>query len=376
MASSTSAPHLWLRAEVKAQEHRTPLPPAACAELLAAGFSITVEKSFPEEHRARCFPDAQYADAGCVMAEPGTWQTEAPRDAYILGLKELPEDGSDLKHKHIYFGHAYKNQGGWKDLLNRFNAGGGTLLDMEFLTNEDGRRVAAFGFMAGFAGAFVALDAWAAQKIGDAPLKAITPYPGEDALISYIKGRLAAAGGKPPTVMVMGALGRCGSGAVTLCEKAGLPADSILKWDMAETKAGGPFPAILGADVFVNCIYLSKPIPPFLSTDMLDSETRKLTVVCDVSCDTSNPHNPLPFCDKATTFVEPTFRIEPKAGAGPLDIVAIDHLPTLLPVESSTMYCNDLMPTIRELKEPGEEAAPVWIRARKLFEEKAALAKN
>ena len=58
-----------------------------------------------------------------------------------------------LKHVHIQFAHCYKNQGGWETVLARFPRGGGTLLDLEFLVDDKGRRVAAFGYHAGFAGA-------------------------------------------------------------------------------------------------------------------------------------------------------------------------------------------------------------------------------
>ena len=32
---------------------------------------------------------------------------------------------------------------------------------------------------------------------------------------------------------------------------------------------------------------------------------RKLSVVVDVSCDVTNPNNPLPFCDSVTSFQHP-----------------------------------------------------------------------
>ena len=64
-------------------------------------------------------------------------------------------------HAHIKFGHCYKQQEGWTKYLSRFVHGGGILYDIEFLTGLDGRRVAAFGYYAGYAGAAVALMAWA-----------------------------------------------------------------------------------------------------------------------------------------------------------------------------------------------------------------------
>jgi saccharopine dehydrogenase (NAD+, L-lysine-forming) len=74
---------------------------------------------------------------------------------------------------------------------------------------------------------------------------------------------------------------------------------------MEETKNGGPFEEILASDIFINCIYLSRPIPPFITKEMLDRADRPLIMVVDVSCDTTNPHNPIPIYSVNTTFDKP-----------------------------------------------------------------------
>lgn len=79
---------------------------------------------------------------GASLVEEGSWVKDAPKDAYVLGLKELPEDDFPLEHVHISFAHCYKQQGGWEQVLSRWPRGGGTLLDLEFLTDDVGRRVA------------------------------------------------------------------------------------------------------------------------------------------------------------------------------------------------------------------------------------------
>lgn len=81
-----------------------------------------------------------------------------------------------------------------------------------------------------------------------------------------------------------------------------------MKWDMAETAKGGPFQEILDVDIFVNCIYLNTPIPSFVTRDQIIAEgrNRRLSVVVDVSCDTTNPHNPIPIYNINTTFSVPT----------------------------------------------------------------------
>lgn len=51
----------------------------------------------------------------------------------------------------------------------------------------------------------------------------------------------------------MGALGRCGRGAVDLLLKAGLPEENITKWDIQETRERpGPYPEILESDVSLD----------------------------------------------------------------------------------------------------------------------------
>lgn len=84
--------------------------------------------------------------------------------------------------------------------------------------------------------------------------------------------------------------------------------DNIIKWDMDETAKGGPFQEILDVDIFVNCIYLSSKIPPFVTHEQINAagSGRRLRVVVDVSCDTTNPFNPIPIYNINTTFKDPT----------------------------------------------------------------------
>lgn len=148
--------HLWVRAEQRANERRVGLTPDGAAALIAAGIRVTVEHC-----ASRAIPIADYRAAGCTVAPENAWP-DAPSDAIIFGLKELPDDATPLRHHHIMFGHAYKGQPAGQVLLKRFRAGGDTLYDLEYLVDEAGRRVAAFGYWAGYAGAAVALKAWAA----------------------------------------------------------------------------------------------------------------------------------------------------------------------------------------------------------------------
>jgi len=244
---------------------------------------------------------------------------------------------------------------------------------LEFLQDESGRRVAAFGYHAGFAGAALGVEVWAWQHAHPGEeFRGVKPYPNEDALISHIKSVVTESSakiGRSPRVLVIGALGRCGKGAVDLALKVGIPAGNVLQWDMAETAKGGPFVEIVESDIFINCIYLSQPIPPFIDTKSLENPNRKLSVVVDVSCDTTNPHNPVPIYSINTTFDKPTVPV-PVNGELPLSVISIDHLPTLLPREASEAFSNDLLPSLLSLKD--RKSTRVWQEAEKLFHSKVA----
>ena len=342
--------HLWLRAEQRDNETRVGLTPEGAAQLLSDGMSITVEES-----DSRVIPTQEYIDAGCAIAPAGSWP-DAPPEAIIFGLKELPEDGTPLTHTHIMFGHAYKGQASGKILLQRFIAGGGTLLDLEYLTDPDGRRVAAFGYWAGFAGAAVALKCWAAQQ-RQTVVDRIRPYPDAQALTAALQTELS--GLTRPDALIIGALGRVGTGAADLLTALECP---VTGWDLAETSHGGPYPEILSHGIFVNCILAQENTPVFVQPDAPESP-RNLRVIADIACDPDSMFNPVKVYDRATSWDEPALRVH---NAPPLDVMAIDNLPSLLPLESSVDYAKQLLPTLAALE---SDPHAVWARARAIFQE-------
>lgn len=342
--------HLWVRAEQRPNEDRVGLTPEGAKALLSGGIKVTVEES-----AVRAIPLQGYIDAGCDIAPENSWP-DAPRDAIIFGLKELPEDGTPLPHRHIMFGHAFKGQHSGKALLDRFKAGGGTLYDLEYLVDEAGRRVAAFGYWAGYAGAAVTLKSWAAQQRGEI-CGPVGVYPGKDTLLAELSQELDAVTSQRPKAIVIGALGRVGAGAADLCEAMGV---AVTKWDMAETASGGPFPQILEHDLFLNCIFARPGTPVFVPVEALTA-ARKLTAIGDVACDPDSDYNPVPVYDRATSWQAPALRV---ASDPVLDVMAIDNLPSMLPVESSEDYAAQLLPSLLTL---GDLKAGVWGRAEATF---------
>ena len=116
-------------------------------------------------------------------------------------------------------------------------------MDLEYLVDDKGRRVAAFGRAAGMVGMAMGIMVWAKQILGDT-LNHIEPWQSEEEMVSVCtqlvkwavpKSRFR----KPPKVIIIGALGRCGRGSVHIARQCKLT--EISQWDLEETKGGGPF---------------------------------------------------------------------------------------------------------------------------------------
>ena len=85
-------------------------------------------------------------------------------------------------------------------------------------------------------------------------------------------------------------------------------------------------------------------------------------MIGDIACDPTSDFSPIKVYDKATDWDAPALRV---AGDPPLDVMAIDNLPSLLPMESSEDYAAQLLPSLQAL---GNLDSGVWGRAKAEFD--------
>ena len=343
--------HLWIRAEQRQNEKRVGITPADTSKLINAGFKVTVEES-PD----RIISTEEYYKAGSEIAKQHAWP-RAPKNTIILGLKELPEDLAIIEHKHIMFGHAFKGQTAGRKLLKKFKAGKGVLYDLEYLTDPQGRRLAAFGYWAGYAGAAVSLKAYADQQNTNGICGPVSVFGNKEKMANDIRNAFVNVEKKFPKTLVVGALGRVGKGAIDFCEAVGLP---VTKWDIDETRNGEPFPEIFQHEIFLNCI-LAQPGGPVFVTKKQLITNQNLRVIGDISCDPDSSFNPLPIYNSATNWEVPVERME---ASQTIDVMAIDNLPSLLPYESSVDFSKQLLPLLLDLSRTKNN---VWDRAEEVF---------
>jgi len=347
---------LWLRREDKAGEWRVSLTPDGVRQLVQNGVKVVVETS-----GQRVFSDAEYLAAGAQLSDLH-W-SQAPADAIVLGLKELADADAAIAHTQIYFSHTFKGQSGADAVLQRYASGGGELFDLEFLQDDQGRRIAAFGYWAGFVGAALGMLGLAHYQQTDNAFPAAHRFDSQQQLVDTV---INALGNQSLRVMVMGALGRCGTGATDLLRQLG-PQVDISRWDITEFNAvDKPIQAIIEHDVFVNCVYLREPIRPMIDPALLEKNQR-LKIISDVSCDPNNPNNPIAVYN-ATTSLDAPFRRANGSDNRPVYVQAIDHLPTLLPREASEEFAAALLPHLLEFL-TSAELPSVWRNARSRFVE-------
>ncbi len=339
---------LWLRSETKENERRCALTPSNAKKLIDLGIELIVEKS-----AMRIFPDEEYEKIGATLVPEHSWRDGAPlENTYILGLKEIEVKDLEMKHNHIYFAHVYKGQEGYREVLNKYKNDGGTLFDLEFLMNKEDKRIAAFGYWAGYVGAAITLENYLSFH-SDQKCNPLKSYTDKNSWLESIKKKLYSK----PSVIIIGALGRCGTGARDLFKELGIPTTD---WDFAETKQGGPFKEILEHDIFINTVLMNTKIPPFLNEEIMKSNKR-LSFIGDVSCDPNSDLNPIPIYDSHTSWDAPYIT------SNGVNVIAIDNLPSALPLESSIDFSDQLYPYLKELLQ-GEKLTYTWENAQNIFE--------
>ena len=312
-------------------ERRTPLIPVHAGILVRNGYRVCVESSAD-----RIFPDSSYVDAGCTLVPTGSWPS-AKRDTLIMGLKELPDESFPLAHRHMYFAHAYEHQRGSLKLLERFRRGDGFLYDLEQIKDSFGAQLVTggAGYFAGLAAATACLDIWKQkQQAHDVVYRVPRQFPSVSELLVYARG-LVRTGFRAPSILVIGHRGKSGAGVTHLLDEVGLKYDCSPKITHERRELRQ---RLHDYELVFNCIKLSAGTPLFLSDAMIRPHT-KIQLIGDISCEATHPGNPIPLYSSPTSFSAPVCRT--RAG---IDIMAIDNITAMLPVECSQILSEQIFP--------------------------------
>jgi saccharopine dehydrogenase (NAD+, L-lysine-forming) len=313
---------LVIRKEYKLNEYRVPIIPIDCLELLKNNFTVYVEKS-----EDRCFKDELYKNYGCILIDDYTKHNFNKEKTLIIGLKELDYNNNEsLSYKHLFFSHTYKNQVNSLEILSKFKQEKGIIYDLEYLLDDKKKRLIAFGFWAGFIGTAISLLQFYYKSINK-ELVNLAPLDNYRILINELENYVDYF--KNIEIGIIGVNGRCGIGCKFLLDKLSIKYIGYGRGDELDT--------LVNHNIIINCIKLEKDSEFIIISDKNLEDFKKLSIINDVSCDITALNNPIKLDYHLTTFKNPIYKYNEQ-----LDIICIDNLPSLLPIDSSTEFSNKL----------------------------------
>jgi len=328
---------LILRHEVGKKDARAPLSPADAARLVDAGWRITVERS-----AARIFSDGAYGEAGCQLAEPGSW-VEAGPAALVLGVGPLPESPDVLSASYAHASRLLEEPDGWRDEAARFRRGGGRFYDIEALTDGKGAKLAGCGALAGWLGAGIGLGRLLARRLKQpGPEQGLIPFERRADILELLEPM--ARKGERVSAAVVGSNGRAGRAAAALLNQMGA---SVSLWGRRETADLATNrdrrDALLGHDMLVNCVAPAAPGLTLATLEELGVRACRLQMIVDVSCAPTSAWNPLPVYLAPMTWDSPIRALGLNGRGGLLEMTALHDLPALLPHDSSLELSDQLV---------------------------------
>jgi len=320
---------IYIRSESYPNEFRTPLVPRDIKILNDAGYIILVEKS-----ETRCFSDEEYRSTGATLIS-GKWYIQ-DATTIILGLKKLDTIEKLNKHVHVYFSHTLKNQVESREILEAFKKSGSTIFDLEYLTDQCGKRLVAFGFYAGLVGAVLGLRQYYNRIHGLEDISNLKPWDSYDSMLNFYKP-------VDCKVLLIGD-GRCSKGVQSILNQFNIRFD-LVKKDQEVNPSG--------YNILINCITLDTSYKKVWIRNFNED-----LLIVDISCDYSKVNNPLPIYKEATTWEKPVYNHKN------FSVIALDNLPSLLPCESSSEFSKQLTPLLLKY---GDDT---WKKALNVFENK------
>jgi len=346
-------------------DRRVPLTPDQCRQIIESGtMDLVVQPS-----DIRCYSDDEYAKAGVQLLE------DLSDCDVLLGVKEVKKEKLLSGKSYLFFSHTAKRQPYNRELLQELVKKEIRMIDYEYLTNEEGVRVVAFGHWAGVVGAYNGLRAWG-QRTGTYGLKPASEcrdYKELKGQLKHIKAghvRIAITGG-----------GRVAGGALEVLRLTGFrevdhegylnntysePVFTRLDpWNYTRRSDGRLFnfnhfvrcPAeydnafgeyAMATDIYMSCHFWDPAAPPILTREMLLDGNCPVKVVADISCDLNGP---VASTLRASTIADPLYGYNPATNEespdvfenGIVTVMAVDNLPGELPRDASASFGEALL---------------------------------
>lgn len=346
-------------------DRRVPLTPQQ-AKYVQDNFDVEI---MVQKSDIRCFSDEDYLEAGLSVVD-------AIDDCdIILGVKEVPIEKLEPNKTHFFFSHTIKKQDYNRDLLRAILDKKIKLIDWETLTNENGKRIIAFGRWAGIVGAYNGLWTYGKRYNLFHLRRANECFDYDDLKTELTKVKL------PNIKIALTGGGRVTKGAMEILLGIGVRQVSshdflngrydepvftqLNSRDYNKRKDGAEFhrtdfytqPELYEgdflkytkvADILIACAYWAPAAPVLFQREDILRDDFKIKVIADITCDIEGS---IPSTKKPSTIDDPIYDYNPSddrveeaiTDEGNITVMAVDNLPCELPRDASESFGNELV---------------------------------
>lgn len=352
-------------------DRRVAITPKQGAEILKRFPNVEI---FVQPSNLRAFKDEEYLKEGLPLKE------DLSDCDILIGVKEVKMETFIPNKTYLFFAHIAKEQPYNRPLIRRMMQDKITMVDYEYLTNQKGMRLVAFGKWAGIVGAYNAIRAEGLRNGYLQNLKSASDYKDKKEMFENLKNIKL----KNKKIVITGG-GRVAGGAEETLKAANIeqitPQEFLTKdFDhavytklephqyVAHKKKGSNFelshffqnpkeyksifePYTKVADIYIPCHFWDPDSPVFFTKEQAKNSDFKIKIIADVSCDIAKP---VPSTLRASTIAEPFYDYNPEteqeedAFTNPqnISVMAVDNLPGELPRDASEHFGNTLIEEI------------------------------
>lgn len=349
-------------------DRRVPIGPRRAREILNRfpNVELTIQSS-----DIRCFSDHEYSDLGLQIS------SDVSEYDILLGVKEVHIPELIPYKTYLFFSHTAKKQSYNRSLLQHIVEKKITLIDYEYLTDQRGFRLVAFGRWAGIVGAYNGLRAWG-ERFNHFTLKPAHECHDLEEMLTHVSALKL-----PPLRILVTGGGRVAHGALETMAPLNLkevtPGDFLHKkyhvpvicrldpWHYTRRKDGSEFgpegfdhfvqypqeyesnflPYTRKTDLFIAAHFWDPQSPVFMKPEDYLARDFSIKVIADISCDIKIP---IPSTLRASTIADPFYGYNPRSGMENdpwskenITVMAVDNLPGELPRDASVDFGKALM---------------------------------
>lgn len=320
---------------------------------------------FVQHSNIRAFKDEEYLNAGIEVTN------DLSSCDFLIGIKEVAKETFIPQKTYMFFSHTGKKQPYNRSMLQKCAELGITLIDYEYLTDDNHIRLIAFGRWAGIVGAYNTLYTFG-LKSGLYRLKRAHECFDHIELFKQLDNIQL-----PPVKILITGGGRVANGALETLSHTNIkevsPEDYLNKtfdipvytrldpWHYVKHKDNQPFdfnhftkhpeeyvstfmPYALQSDIYMPCHYWDPRSPEFLKAKDYLAPGFHIQVIGDISCDIGKP---IASTLRPSTIANPIYGYNPITQQeddpfkpGNIAVMAIDNLPAELPRSSSEDFAN------------------------------------